>query len=108
MSDIVIEHTPDSARLESLGVSSWPTWSKEVSSFDWFFHEQEIAYILEGQCVITPENGAPVNFGKGDLVTFPAGLKCRWEVVQPLHKHYHLDGSKLAQALRRVRALLPF
>jgi uncharacterized cupin superfamily protein len=108
MSNIVVEHNPDTARLESLGVSKWPTWSKEVSVFPWHFHEQEIAWILEGECVITPEGGAPVTFGKGDLVTFPAGMKCNWEVRQPLHKHYHLDGSKLGQMARRIRALLPF
>lgn len=108
MSQIVVEHNPAAARLESLNVSKWPTWSKEVSVFPWVFHEQEIAYILEGECVITPEGGAPVTFGKGDLVTFPAGMKANWEVKQPLHKHYHLDGNALTQALRRLRALLPF
>lgn len=109
MSNIVVEHTPDNTRLESLGVSKWPTWSKEVSVFPWIFHEQEIAWILEGECVITPEGGGtPVAFGKGDLVTFPAGMKCSWEVRQPLHKHYHLDGNALTQALRRIRAMLPF
>ena len=108
MSQIVVEHNPAATRLESLGVSKWPTWSKEVSVFPWTFHEQEIAYILEGECVITPEGGAPVTFGKGDLVTFPAGMKANWEVKQPLHKHYHLDGNALTQALRRLRALLPF
>jgi uncharacterized cupin superfamily protein len=107
MSDIIIEHKPNNARLEALNVTKWPTWSKEVSTFPWVFHEQEIAWILEGECVITPENGTPVRFGKGDLVTFPAGLKCTWEVRQPLHKHYHLDGSKLAQITRRIRAMLP-
>lgn len=108
MSSIRIESNPAATRLEELGVSRWPTWRKEVSTFDWHFHEEEIAYILEGECVITPHDGAPVRFGKGDLVTFPAGLKCSWEVKQPLHKHYHLDGSKLAQVARRIRALLPF
>ena len=108
MSNIVVEHQPETTRLEALGVSTWPTWSKEVSTFPWIFHEQEIAYILEGECVITPEGGQPVNFGKGDLVTFPAGMKCDWEVRQPLYKHYHLDGSKLGQMARRLRALLPF
>lgn len=108
MSQIVVESNPSTSRLESLGVSRWPTWEKEVSVFPWFFHEQEIAYILEGECVITPQDGAPVSFGKGDLVTFPAGLKCSWEVKQPLRKHYHLDGNALTQALRRLRALLPF
>jgi uncharacterized cupin superfamily protein len=108
MNSIVVEHHPEASRLEALGVSKWPTWSKENSVFQWHFLEQEIAYILEGECVITPADGAPVTFGKGDLVTFPTGLKCTWEVKQPLHKHYHLDGSKLAQIARRLRAMLPF
>ena len=108
MSSIIVEHNPDRARLDSLGVSKWPTWSKEVSAFPWFFHEQEVAYVLEGEVVVTPEGGSPVAFGKGDLVTFPAGMKCQWEVRQPLHKHYRLDGNALTQALHRIRALLPF
>ena len=103
MSNIVIEHNPDTARLEALGVSTWPTWSKEVSTFPWTFPEQEIALILEGECVITPQGGAPVTFGKGDLVTFPAGMTCTWEVRQPLHKHYQLDGTKICQIARRIR-----
>ena len=106
MSEIIVESNPDQARLDSLGVTKWPTWEKEVSVFPWFFPEQEIAYILDGECVITPEGGEPVIFGKGDLVTFPAGMRCSWEVKQPLHKHYHLDGSKLAQAFRRLKAAL--
>ena len=108
MSNIVVEHNPDQARLDTLGVSKWPTWSKEVSVFPWVFPEQEIAYILEGECVITPEGGQPVTFGKGDLVTFPAGLKASWEVKQPLHKHYKLDGNVVCQIFRRLKMKLGF
>lgn len=108
MSNIVVEHNPDPARLDTLGVSKWPTWSKEVSVFPWVFPEQEIAYILEGECVITPEGGQPVSFGKGDLVTFPAGMKASWEVKQPLHKHYKLDGNALCQIVRRIKLKLGF
>ena len=104
MSEIIVQNNPEQVRLDALGVSKWPTWEKEVSVFPWTFPEQEIAYILEGECVITPEGGKPVSFGKGDLVTFPAGMRCSWEVKQPLRKHYHLDGSKLAQAFRRLKA----
>ncbi|MFJ5445823.1 cupin domain-containing protein [Methylobacillus methanolivorans] len=104
MSKIVIENKPSSTRLETLGVSKWPTWSKEVSTFPWVFPEQEIAYILEGEVVITPNDGsAPVTFRKGDLVTFPAGLRCTWEVKQPLHKHYQLDGSLIGRIYRRIK-----
>ena len=104
MSKISVEHKPSASSLEALGVSKWPTWRKEVSVFPWTFHEQEIAYILEGECVITPEGGSPVKFGKGDLVTFPGGIKASWEVKQPLHKHYKLEGSALGQMLRRAKA----
>ena len=80
---------PDLARLEALGVKQWPTWSKEVSTFPWDYSSQEVAYILEGEVTVTPKNGGgPVSFGAGDLVTFPAGLSCVWEVKKALRKHY--------------------
>jgi len=80
---------PDAAKLASLGVTRWPIWSKEVSSFPWDYSSQEIAYILEGQVTVTPVGGGdPVSFGAGDLVTFPAGLSCVWDVKQALRKHY--------------------
>ncbi len=106
MSTINVESNPSQSRLDTLGVSKWPTWEKEVSVFPWVFPEQEIAYILEGECVITPEGGKPVSFAKGDLVTFPAGMVCSWEVKKPLHKHYKLDGNVITQALRRIKLKL--
>ena len=105
---IMVEHNPAQSRLDALNVSKWPTWQKEVSTFDWTFHEQEIAYILEGECVITPAGGAPVSFGKGDLVTFAEGVKASWQVIKPLHKHYKLDGNAVSQAFRRIKAALGF
>lgn len=103
---IQVQHNPAETQLNSLGVSKWPTWQKEVSVFDWTFHEEEQAYILEGECVVTPVNGAPVSFGKGDFVIFPAGLKVKWEVKKPLHKHYRLDGNILTQSWKRLKAAL--
>ena len=106
MSNIVVEHNPSQQRLQALSTSKWPTWQKEVSIFPWVFPEQEVAYILDGECVITPEHGAPVIFGKGDLVTFPAGMVCSWEVKKPLYKHYQLDGSLLGRIYRRIKLKL--
>lgn len=103
---IVVEKNPESSKLEALGVSKWPTWKKEVSVFPWTFLEEETAYILQGECVITPTGGAPVAFGKGDLVIFPAGMTASWEVKQPLHKHYKLDGNIVTQTFRRIKAAL--
>lgn len=108
MSNIIVESNLSEERLATLGVSKWPTWRKEISVFPWVFHEQEIAYILEGECIVTPEGGAATSFKKGDLVTFPAGLKVNWEVIQPLHKHYQLDGSAVGQMFRRLKAAIGF
>jgi len=88
MSEIIVEHSPSEARLGELGVKSWPTWSKEVSKFPWSYSEQEIAYVLEGEVVVTPNGGEPVSFSAGDLVTFPSGMSCTWDVRKPLRKHY--------------------
>lgn len=106
INQITVEKNPDQSRLDALNVSKWPTWQKEVSVFPWTFPEQEIAYILEGECVITPTGGKPVSFGKGDLVTFPAGMTASWVVKKPLHKHYKLDGNLISQTLRRIKAAL--
>lgn len=89
MSKIIVEK-PSAEKLASLGVNRWPTWSKEVSQFPWSFGTQEIAYILEGEVTVTPDGGDPVSFGAGDLVTFPAGMSCTWQVKKALRKHYQL------------------
>ena len=83
---------PNAAKLDALGVYDWPTWSKEVSTFPWSYNSQEIAYILEGDVTVTPKTGGdPVSFSAGDLVTFPAGLSCIWEVKKALRKHYQFS-----------------
>ena len=79
---------PTMEELEELGVSSWPIWEKEVSKFPGFYSEPETFFVLEGRVRVTPDEGDPVEFGKGDLVTFPKGMGCTWEVQEPIRKHY--------------------
>jgi hypothetical protein len=83
----VVKHADD-ARLASLGVRSWPIWTREVSRFPWTYHEAETCYFLEGEVTVTPDGGAPVRMGRGDLVTFAAGLRCTWDIHAPVRKHY--------------------
>lgn len=90
MTQIIIETNPDAARLASLGVDHWPIWEKEASEFPWEYFEEEISYILEGHAIITPEGGEPVEISKGDLVTMPSELICKWKVVEPIRKRYHM------------------
>ncbi|WP_287253660.1 MULTISPECIES: cupin domain-containing protein [unclassified Moorena] len=79
---------PSQDHLDNLGVSNWPIWTKEVSEFPWTYDEQEICYLLEGEVVVTPDGGEPVQIAKGDLVTFPAGMSCTWKIISNVRKHY--------------------
>jgi uncharacterized cupin superfamily protein len=88
MTDIQVVHNPQAKELEKRGVGTWPIWEKEVSEFPWHYDETETCYLLEGDVTVTTEGGKPVRFGKGDLVTFPAGMSCVWTVHQPVRKHY--------------------
>jgi len=88
MSEIKVEHRPSAERLADLGVTSWPVWEKEESEFPWHYDEAETCYLLEGNVVVTPAGGKVVRFGKGDLVTFPAGMSCTWKVNKAVRKHY--------------------
>ena len=90
MSEIKVEHDPSPAKLEVLGVYEWPVWEKETSKFAWSYDANETCYVLEGEVTVTPEGGTPVRLRRGDLVHFPSGMSCTWEVHTPIRKHYQL------------------
>lgn len=90
MLPIMVEQNPSSERLEALGVFNWPIWSCDVSAFLWSYEQREDCYLLEGKVVVTPEDGAPVELAAGDLVVFPAGMSCQWDVSHAVRKHYRL------------------
>ena len=80
-----IKKPSDKERQEA---GSWPIWEKEESKFPWEYNMQETCLILEGKAIIqTPEGN--VEFGAGDYVVFPKGLKCTWEIKQKIIKHYN-------------------
>jgi uncharacterized protein len=85
---INVERQPTSDRLKELGVSEWGIWEKEVSEFPWTYGDRETCYFLEGEVTVIPNGGEPVEMGKGDLVTFPAGISCVWKITKAVKKHY--------------------
>jgi uncharacterized cupin superfamily protein len=91
MSDIKVESHPDQERLNELGIFDWAIWKKEASEFPWFYDEQETCYLLEGDVVVTPDGGEPVEIKKGDLVTFPKGMSCTWNIRSDVRKHYRFE-----------------
>lgn len=88
---IRVERDPSPEQLTALKVEDWPTWSKEVSTFPWSYDSTETCYFLEGEVIVTPEGGEPVQIGKGDLVTFPVGMACTWDIRRPVKKYYQFD-----------------
>ena len=71
-----------------LGIKSWPIWTCNVRSFNWAYDDKETCLLLEGEVTVTQEGGQPISFSAGDLVTFPAGINCKWEVHKAVRKHY--------------------
>jgi uncharacterized cupin superfamily protein len=73
---------------EIILTESWGIWSKEPSEFPWFYDEKETCLILEGSATVAADDGSVMSFGKGDLVTFEAGLRCTWKIDKAIRKRY--------------------
>jgi len=74
--------------IKNLNIRQWPIWEKEISKFEWYYSEPEECYFLDGKVSIHYD-GNVVDIQKGDFVIFPKGLKCIWEIKEPVRKHYN-------------------
>lgn len=50
---------------------------------DWYYDEKTTCLILEGKAVVD-HYGEKIPVETGDLVTFPQGFHCQWEILEPL------------------------
>ena len=73
---------------ETQEAKSWPIWEKEESTFPWEYSEKETCLILKGRAVVKYGEGT-VEFGAGDHVVFPVGLKCTWTIKEKIKKRYN-------------------
>ena len=86
----VIVKKPTQEEIEQC--KSWPIWTCGISAFDWDYTQTETCLILEGKVSVKDRPGSKeVSFGPGDLVIFPVGLKCTWQVVKAVKKHYNFE-----------------
>jgi uncharacterized cupin superfamily protein len=67
----------------------WAIWEKDPSTFPWEYDQKETCLILEGKSIVRTDRKS-VEFGAGDYVTFPKGLKCIWQIKEKIRKHYKL------------------
>ena len=72
------------------GIKNWPIWECEPSNFSWNYNEKEICLIIEGEANIKTEEGVSYLIKSGDLVEFPKGLSCEWQIIKSIKKHFRL------------------
>ena len=60
------------------------------SKFKWSYDEKEICLIIEGEANIKTEAGESYFIKSGDLVEFPEGLSCEWQIIKSIKKHFRL------------------
>ncbi|XP_030461514.1 uncharacterized protein LOC115681656 [Syzygium oleosum] len=89
---IKVERNPPEPKLTELGVRKWPKWGCPPSKFPWTYSSKETCYLLEGKVKVTPEGAnEAVEIGAGDLVVFPKGMSCTWDVSVAVDKHYNFE-----------------
>jgi len=80
---------PSKKEAEKL-TKDWDFWQCEPSTFDWEYFNTETCYMIEGEVTVATETGE-IDIKAGDLVTFPKGLKCVWNVKKPIRKVYTFE-----------------
>lgn len=93
----IVIRKPTQEELQALRIDGWSPWRCEKSTFDWKYDEEETCYLFEGRARVKTDSGT-VEIRKGDLVTFPKGLQCTWEVLEPVRKVYAFSVPKSAYA----------
>ena len=73
---------------ETKQCQSWPVWECQPSNFDWVYTEKETCLLIDGDVSVT-DGSDSVSFGPGDLVIFPEGLECNWNVRKAVKKYYN-------------------
>lgn len=68
-----------------------PVWEAPIGELEWHYDAKEVCYLLDGEVVVTTPEGTRVAFRAGDMVSFPAGLSCRWQITKPVRKHYRFE-----------------
>ena len=87
---VLIKSPCSASVIIQYGIKNWPTWECEPSNFSWFYKEKEICLIIEGEAKIKTDQGESYFIQSGDLVEFPEGLYCEWQIVKNMKKHFRL------------------
>jgi hypothetical protein len=77
-----------------LDVIGYIRWGCPPGKFPLKFDARLTCYLLKGRVRASVKGtGRCVEFGAGDLVVFPKGLSCTWDVLAAVDKYYKFDSS---------------
>jgi len=88
--DWVLSGAPEGSSKVLARSSDWlltlVVWECTPGRFEWHYKKDEIVFVLSGAVTITTDRGEQRSFGAGDVVFFPAGSMCTWEVTERIRK----------------------
>ena len=88
--EILIKSPCSASFIIQYGIKNWPIWECEPSNFRWIYNEKEICLIIEGEANVKTNSGESYFIKSGDLVEFPLGLSCEWQITKRIKKHFRL------------------
>lgn len=87
---VLIKSPCSASTIIQHGIKTWPIWECEPSNFQWNYSEKEVCLIIQGEAKIKTKAGESYLIKSGDLVEFPKGLYCEWEIIKSLKKHFRI------------------
>ncbi len=87
---VLIKSPCSASVIIQYGIKSWPIWEGEPSNFSWNYNDKEICLIIEGEASIKTEAGESFFIKSGDLIEFPKGFSCEWQITKKIKKHFRL------------------
>ena len=63
-------------------------WESNKGTVNVSYDEWEFCHFIQGEAILTREDGRRWQLSKGDAFIIPAGFKGTWETVRKVKKHY--------------------
>ena len=63
-------------------------WESNKGTVKVSYDEWEFCHFIQGEAILTREDGRRWQLSKGDAFIIPAGFKGTWETVRKVKKHY--------------------
>jgi uncharacterized cupin superfamily protein len=72
-------------------------WESSKGTVNVSYDEWEFCHFIQGEAILTREDGKSWRLSKGDAFIISAGFKGTWETVRKVKKHYVILLPKAAQ-----------